>query len=260
MNKSELKQVSDAELENQINNSDDDLDDLDDSVPFAYNPVQYPTEGDPIEDDSEDDMDYERDSGDENNNDKDEAVDTQNNEVNKKENDNEDDETEQEDSKGNDIADPDMKDFNLDDSDEEAETDEESDEESDDEGAFQKLEQDIQADKLLVYHPELLQNNYKEISAMCKIVRDKNGNIIDPLHRTVPFLTKYEKARVLGTRIKQLNNNADAFIEVSPDIIDARIIAEKELEDKKIPFIIRRPLPNGANEYWRLEDLELIYY
>ena len=253
MDKSELKEVSDAELENEINNSDDDLDDLDDSVPFAYNPVQYPTEGDPVEDDSEDDMDYERDSGDED--------DTQDNEVNKKENDDEEDEeAEQKDNKENDIADPDMKDFNLDDSDEEAETDEESDEESDDEGAFQKLEQDIQADKLLVYHPELLQNNYKEISAMCKIVRDKNGNIIDPLHRTVPFLTKYEKARVLGTRIKQLNNNADAFIEVSPDIIDARIIAEKELEDKKIPFIIRRPLPNGANEYWRLEDLELIHY
>ena len=253
MDKSELKEVSDAELENEINNSDDDLDDLDDSVPFAYNPVQYPTEGDPVEDDSEDDMDYERDSGDED--------DTQDNEVNKKENDDkEDEEAEQKDNKENDIADPDMKDFNLDDSDEETETDEESDEESDDEGAFQKLEQDIQADKLLVYHPELLQNNYKEISAMCKIVRDKNGNIIDPLHRTVPFLTKYEKARVLGTRIKQLNNNADAFIEVSPDIIDARIIAEKELEDKKIPFIIRRPLPNGANEYWRLEDLELIHY
>ena len=215
--------------------------------------MQYPTEGDPVEDDSEDDMDYERDSGDED--------DTQDNEVNKKENDDkEDEEAEQKDNKENDIADPDMKDFNLDDSDEETETDEESDEESDDEGAFQKLEQDIQADKLLVYHPELLQNNYKEISAMCKIVRDKNGNIIDPLHRTVPFLTKYEKARVLGTRIKQLNNNADAFIEVSPDIIDARIIAEKELEDKKIPFIIRRPLPNGANEYWRLEDLELIHY
>ena len=256
MDKSELKEVSDAELENQINNSDDDLDDLDDSVPFAYNPVQYPTEGDPVEDDSEDDIDYERNSGDED----DDEDNAQENEVNKKENDDEDGETVQEDNKENDIADPDMKDFNLDDSNEEDETDEESDEESDDEGAFQKLEQDIQADKLLVYHPELLQNNYKEISAMCKIVRDKNGNIIDPLHRTVPFLTKYEKARVLGTRIKQLNNNADAFIEVSPDIIDARIIAEKELKDKKIPFIIRRPLPNGANEYWRLEDLELIYY
>ena len=33
-------------------------------------------------------------------------------------------------------------------------------------------------------------------------------------------------------------------------------IAEKELEEKKIPFIIRRPLPNGGSEYWKVEDLE----
>ena len=31
-----------------------------------------------------------------------------------------------------------------------------------------------------------------------------------------------------------------------------------ENEEKKIPFIIARPLPNKAIEYWRLQDLEII--
>ena len=36
------------------------------------------------------------------------------------------------------------------------------------------------------------------------------------------------------------------------------VIAELELKAKKIPFIIRRPLPNRGSEYWRVSDLELI--
>ena len=130
----------------------------------------------------------------------------------------------------------------------------------DDEEFFQKLEADINTDHLVIYHPELMQNNYQEIKAFCKVVRNKKGIIIDPLHTTIPFLTKYERARVLGVRCKQLNNDADAFVTVPPNIISGMLIAEEELKQKKIPFIIRRPLPNGGSEYWRLEDLEIIEY
>ena len=41
------------------------------------------------------------------------------------------------------------------------------------------------------------------------------------------------------------------------DILDGYIIACKELQEKKLPFVIQRPLPNGACEYWKLADLEL---
>ena len=34
--------------------------------------------------------------------------------------------------------------------------------------------------------------------------------------------------------------------------------AEMELKEKVIPFIIRRPLANGASEYWTLQDLEIL--
>ncbi len=37
-------------------------------------------------------------------------------------------------------------------------------------------------------------------------------------------------------------------------------IVLKKFEAKKIPFIIRRPLPNGNSEYWRLIDLEIIAF
>jgi DNA-directed RNA polymerase I, II, and III subunit RPABC2 len=104
----------------------------------------------------------------------------------------------------------------------------------------------------------LKSHNYEEIETLCKVVKDTNGFIIDPLHKTLPFITKYEKTRIIGERAKQLNAGAKPFIVVDNTIIDGYLIALKEYEEKKIPFIIRRPIPNGTCEYWKLKDLEMI--
>ena len=138
--------------------------------------------------------------------------------------------------------------------------DEATDEESDDENALKKLEQDIHKEYLAAYHPEVKQINYTELLALCKVVRNSSGKIIDELHKTIPFMTKYERTRILGLRAKQINNGSEIFINASEDMIDGYTIAEQELKEKKIPFIIRRPIPNGASEYWRTEDLEIINY
>ena len=136
---------------------------------------------------------------------------------------------------------------------------EESDEETDDEDEdFKKFEQDIKKDILLDFHPQIKQISHKEMLTLCKIVRNKDGHIIDDLHKTVPFLTKFEKARIIGLRAKQINNGCEPFIDVPPNMIEGLTIAEKELEEKNIPFIIRRPLPNGASEYWKVSDLEIL--
>jgi DNA-directed RNA polymerase I, II, and III subunit RPABC2 len=140
------------------------------------------------------------------------------------------------------------------------ETNSDSDDEDDDNESLQKLEQDIDKDLLLGYHPESTFSSYNEVLAQCKIVRDKNGEIIDPLHTTISFLTKYERARILGVRAKQLNNGSDPFITLPTNIIDGPVIALMELKAKKIPFIIRRPLPNGGSEYWKVNDLEILEY
>ena len=71
-------------------------------------------------------------------------------------------------------------------------------------------------------------------------------------------MTRYEKAKILGLRAKQINSGGEPFIEVEPNIIDGITIAEMELKNKKIPFIIRRPLPNGHSEYWKVKDLEIL--
>ena len=139
-------------------------------------------------------------------------------------------------------------------------TDNEDDEEEEevDSEMLRKLEKDEYSDILIDYHPEIKQNNYNDIVAMCTIVRDKSGIISDDFHKTIPWLTKYERARVLGIRAKQLNNGGDPFVQVPSSMISGYKIAIEELKAKKIPFIIRRPIPNGGTEYWRLEDLELL--
>ena len=107
-------------------------------------------------------------------------------------------------------------------------------------------------------HKEIFNINYNTIEKLCNIKRDENNNIDDPLHRTTAILTKYEKTKILGSRIKQINRGCKPFISISEDIIDGEIIAGLELQAKKIPFIIKRPISNNKFEYWKLEDLEII--
>eukprot|EP00397_Hematodinium_sp_SG-2012_P060440 GEMP01078704.1.p1 GENE.GEMP01078704.1~~GEMP01078704.1.p1 ORF type:complete len:120 (+),score=33.16 GEMP01078704.1:70-429(+) len=73
-------------------------------------------------------------------------------------------------------------------------------------------------------------------------------------NKTTPYMTKYERARILGTRALQISMNAPIFVELEGET-DPLEIAEKELRAKKIPFIIRRRLPNGGSEDWKVADL-----
>ena len=136
-----------------------------------------------------------------------------------------------------------------------------SDDEEDsdyDELYLQKFDEDITNDYISKCHPEDLIQNYNEILTLSNIVRDNDNNIIDKFHKTAPILSKYEKTKILGQRTKQLNNGAAPFIKINEKIIDSYLIAEMELKEKALPFIIRRPLPNGNSEYWSLSDLELL--
>jgi DNA-directed RNA polymerase I, II, and III subunit RPABC2 len=130
--------------------------------------------------------------------------------------------------------------------------------EDDGEQYLQKLDDSVREQTIANHHPELIIHNYDEVEALCTVVRDERGVIIDPLHRTLPFISKYERTRILGERAKQINDGAKPFVETDASVIDGYLIALKELEEKKLPFIIRRPLNNGASEYWKLKDLEFL--
>jgi len=132
------------------------------------------------------------------------------------------------------------------------------DEEEKEEDYLQKIDDDYKENLLSNYHPELHNINYDEVEALSKVVRDDEGNIIDPLHITQPFITKYEKARILGERAKQINAGGRPFVAIDESVIDGYLIALKEFEEKKIPFIVKRPMPNGGCEYWKLQDLEIL--
>lgn len=123
-----------------------------------------------------------------------------------------------------------------------------------------KFDDELRKNQILNHHTDLVQSNFDEISALTKVVRDENGIIIDPIHKTIPILTKFERARILGLRSKQLSHGAEPFIKIPANIIQSHIIAEMELEKNVLPFIISRPLPNGKKEYWKLQDLEQIDY
>ncbi len=110
---------------------------------------------------------------------------------------------------------------------------------------------------ILDQHPEIWPD-YEETVMDKLILRDAYPPRADSGHTTYPFLTLYEKTKVISLRASQLAHGAPPFIDVPEYFTDVYEIAKAELEAKRLPYIIKRPLPNGEYEYWRLSDLMLL--
>ena len=121
-----------------------------------------------------------------------------------------------------------------------------------------KFSNEMRSEYIKSYHPEEIHKPFDEIYKLSHVTRDEKGNIIDENHKTYPILSKYEKTKIIGLRVSQLNKGAKPFIKLKHRIIDNILIAEKELQDKVLPFIIMRPIPSSISEYWKVSDLELI--
>ncbi|KAI9471822.1 MAG: RNA polymerase, subunit omega/K/RPB6 [Benjaminiella poitrasii] len=84
---------------------------------------------------------------------------------------------------------------------------------------------------------------------------NNNNNAAERSERlTTPYLTKYERARILGTRALQISLSAPVMVDIDGET-DALAIANKELREKKIPLIVRRFMPDGTYEDWKIKDL-----
>lgn len=128
-----------------------------------------------------------------------------------------------------------------------------------DETLYEKFDDEMRERVIEEFHPELQSHNYSEITVLTKTVRNSDGIIVDELHQTTPIMSKFEYTRILGMREKQLNDGAKPFIKINDGIIDSYVIAKQELQQKRLPFIIKRPMPNGGCEYWKITDLEILH-
>lgn len=90
--------------------------------------------------------------------------------------------------------------------------------------------------------------NDEDIKLIYKSIKKNKKNYI-----TQPSLTKYEKTRILSERCAQIESGSRTFLK-DTKLTNTYDIAATEFNEKKIPFIIKRPIGNGY-EYLRIKDL-----
>jgi DNA-directed RNA polymerase subunit K/omega len=89
------------------------------------------------------------------------------------------------------------------------------------------------------------------------LVLQKNYDKLKKENISKPILTKYEKTKILSERTQQLSNGSVSFLKNPESYSTIFEIALEELKQKKLPFIIKRPVSNKT-EYWKLSDLTIL--
>jgi DNA-directed RNA polymerase I, II, and III subunit RPABC2 len=105
---------------------------------------------------------------------------------------------------------------------------------------------------------ELTEKDIAEIDKECKIIADRETITRDSPHTPTeiinekglvvtgpPTLTRFEKARIMGARALQLSLGAPVFITIPKNTISSLEIAMEELNQRLLPVVIKRSLPNG---------------
>jgi len=137
------------------------------------------------------------------------------------------------------------------------------DEELDDDMIIEDTQKRDLGNELLKFHPEARIDTIEAVSMDLILTNvppsftNPDGQI-DSKHRSIPFLTQYEKTKVLGFRTNQLSLGARPYIAIPDHVSDLKEIARLELEARRLPFIIKRPMPDGTFEKWRLSDLLIL--
>ena len=105
---------------------------------------------------------------------------------------------------------------------------------------------------------DMTEKQMAEIDKECEIIRNRDIITQDTEHKPVeivsddgkvitgpPTLTRFEKARIMGARALQLSLGAPVFIEIPKNATTSLEIAMEELNQRVIPIVIRRTLPNS---------------
>jgi len=123
--------------------------------------------------------------------------------------------------------------------------------------------QDVAFKKLYAAHPECSLDYIESIVPKLHLEiipagPRAEGITVDKNHLSYPFLNKYEITKIIGHRANELSQGARPYINLEAHVTDPKEIARMELEQRRLPYIIKRPMPNGKFEYWRLTDLVIL--
>ncbi len=122
------------------------------------------------------------------------------------------------------------------------EDEEDNEEENTKDKCYQKFSKKSNVDADIDYDEYFIKDD--------EIIINKTGRL------TKPYLTKYEKVRILGDRARQLAQGAKPMIKNTTGL-SHKEVALLELKSKVIPLIIERPIPNVGVEKWKLSELEI---
>jgi DNA-directed RNA polymerase I, II, and III subunit RPABC2 len=136
-------------------------------------------------------------------------------------------------------------------------------------------ESDISLDKAVEMYKKIYENDeilegskeQKEIDRAIEVIKNRKiitesadhkpveiKNSTNAINTGPPTLTRFEKARIMGSRALQLSLGAPPFIEFSKNISTSLEIAMEELHQRVIPIVIRRTLPNGDYQNIAIEQ------
>jgi len=111
---------------------------------------------------------------------------------------------------------------------------------------------------LTMHHPECRLDYIEDVLKVLPLSAYPPDQKSDMRHKSVPYLTLFEKTKLIVFLANQLAQGARPLIEVPQHITDVIEIARLELEQKRMPYILKRSMPDGTFEYWRLTDLLII--
>jgi DNA-directed RNA polymerase I, II, and III subunit RPABC2 len=135
----------------------------------------------------------------------------------------------------------------------------ELEQEEEDMGGDREIAKESRALQFLnLHHPECLLDYREEVIKKLPLTAFPADNSVDRKHKSVPYLTLFEKTKILGFRANQLAQGSVSFIHVPAHVTDVLEIAALELEQKRLPYILKRPMPDGTFEYIRLTDLLVV--
>jgi DNA-directed RNA polymerase I, II, and III subunit RPABC2 len=116
---------------------------------------------------------------------------------------------------------------------------------------------------------DLTEKEIADIDKECEIIRNREIITKDLEHKPTevtgkgneivtgpPTLTRFERARIMGARALQLSLGAPVFIEIPKNATSSLEIAMEELEQRVIPIVIKRTLPNGDYQHLPIDRFE----